>query len=126
MVSAKVASIFTLSLVSQGSGDGCLVSSFLGRIAKEVNARGREAVLKKEFVLDLLGEVKNEKDCLVPLREILNLFKDKHEISILGNNRFSALENLLNSLAGFVSTKLRNCNEKVVVPLLKHEMSELS
>ncbi|KAG0346421.1 PHOsphatase [Podila humilis] len=126
MVSAKVASIFTLVTVSMGSGHDCLVSSFLSRIAKEVNAKGRKAVLRNELVSDLLHEVKADKKYGDTVRGILKLFKDNDEISILSNDRPAGLEELLNSLAGSVSLKLKNCNDKVVEPQLTQEMSSLS
>jgi hypothetical protein len=44
MVSAQTASVFTLSMVYPSSGSASFVSSFLSRIAKEVNAKGKEAV----------------------------------------------------------------------------------
>ncbi|KAI1301128.1 hypothetical protein EDD11_005800 [Mortierella claussenii] len=45
MVSAQPATIFSLSMVRSGSGDGPLVSSLLNRMAKDVNLNGRNAVL---------------------------------------------------------------------------------
>lgn len=126
MVSAQAASIFTLSIVHPASGNASLVSSFLSRIAKDVNAKGREAVLQKELVVEVLNEVGGGHSCDRYLREILTLFQDRDEISILGNNRSFGLEELLGSLAACVSVALHRCNEKVVIPQLKKEMSRLS
>jgi hypothetical protein len=127
MVSAQAASIFTLSMVYPASGDGSMASSLLSRVAKEVNAKGREAVLQKVWVLDALNRVNDKgKSVGVLLGRILNMFQDKKEISIFDDEKFSELEKLLNSLAESVSILLYRCNEKVVVPKLTQEMSRLS
>ncbi|KAG0247393.1 hypothetical protein BG011_001582 [Mortierella polycephala] len=127
MVSAQAASIFTLSMVYPASGDGSMASSLLSRVAKEVNAKGREAVLQKVWALDTLNRVNDKgKSVGVLLGRILNMFQDKKEISIFDDEKFSELEKLLNSLAESVSILLYRCNEKVVVPKLTQEMSRLS
>lgn len=126
MMSAKVVTVFTLGIVSQGSGDACLVSLFLGRLAKEVHAQGEETVLKKELVSNLLSQVKSGKDIEKLLRKILDLFQDNEEIRVFDRKRSLDLEELLNSLAEDVSGYLKNCNEKVVVPQLTQEMARLS
>ncbi|KAG0247802.1 hypothetical protein BG011_000896, partial [Mortierella polycephala] len=103
MVSAQTTSIFTLCMVSPGSGDASLVSSLLSRIAKEVNAKGENAVLKKGVLLNILKKVKTGQSCDVLLRKILSLFESKLEISILGGDTPSGLEEMLGELAGCVS-----------------------
>ncbi|KAG0295132.1 hypothetical protein BGZ97_004900 [Linnemannia gamsii] len=113
MVSAQAA-IFTLSTVYPASGDDSMASSLLSRVAKEVNAKGREAVLQKG------------KSVGVFLGRILNMFQDKKEISIFDDEKFSDLARLLNSLAESVSLLLYRYDEKVVVPKLTQEMSRLS
>ncbi|KAF9536996.1 hypothetical protein EC957_009058 [Mortierella hygrophila] len=126
MVSAQSASIFTLSMVYPTSGDASLVSSLLSRIAKEVNAKGEDAVLEKKVLLNILKKVKTGQSCDVLLRKILSLFESKLEISILGEDRPSGLEEVMGELAGCVSAAVYRCNERVVVPQLKKEMSQLS
>ncbi|KAG0352629.1 hypothetical protein BGZ54_002656 [Gamsiella multidivaricata] len=125
MVSAQSASIFTLTMVCPSSGDASLVSSLLSRIAKEVNAKGDDAVLEKKVLLKILQKVKSGQSCDVLLRKILSLIENKLEISILGVDRPSGLEELMGELAGCVSAAVYRCNEKVVVPQLKKEMPRL-
>ncbi|KAI1316809.1 hypothetical protein EDD11_009475 [Mortierella claussenii] len=127
MMSAQAASIFSLSMVYPASGDGSMASSLLSRVAKEVNTKGREAVLQKVWVLDALNRVNDKgKSVGVFLGRLLNLFQNKKEISIFDDEKFSDLEELLNSLAESVSILLYRCNTKVVVPKLTQEMSRLS
>ncbi|KAI1317116.1 hypothetical protein EDD11_009003 [Mortierella claussenii] len=124
MVSAQVASIFTLSLVYPASGDGSMASSLLSRVAKEANVKGREAVLQKEWVSNAFNRVNDKKKSFgVFLGRILNMFQDKKEISIFDDEKFSDLEGLLNSLAESVSNLLFRCSEKVVVAKITQEMS---
>lgn len=93
MVSAQATSIFTLSLVYPASGDASFGSSVLSRVAREANAKGRKAVLKKEVVTDVLKKVKADKSCAHYLGKILLLLDDKDEISIFDGD---GLEDLLN------------------------------
>ncbi|KAK3805474.1 MAG: hypothetical protein J3R72DRAFT_465797 [Linnemannia gamsii] len=125
MVSAQSASIFTLSMVYPSSGDASLVSSLLSRIAKDVNAKGEDAVLEKKVLSNILKKVKTGQSCDVLLQKMLRLFENKLEISILREDRPSGLEELMGELAGCVSAAVYRCNEKVVVPQLKKEMSQL-
>ncbi|KAF8941515.1 hypothetical protein BGZ47_007352 [Haplosporangium gracile] len=126
MVSAQAASIFTLFMVYPASGDASLVSSLLSRVAEEVNAKGEDADLEKKRPLNILKKVKTGQSCDVLLRKILSLFDNKLEISILGEDTPSGLEELMVELSGCVSAPVYRCNERVVVPQLKMEMSRLS
>jgi hypothetical protein len=126
MVSAQAATIFTLCMVRPGSGDAPLVSSLLSRIAKVVNSKGRDAVLQKEDLLDVLNRVVPGQASHVYLCKILTLFGDKQEINILLNDSSVEMEKLLGSLAGCMSGALYSCNRDVVVPMLKQELSRLS
>ncbi|KAG0057569.1 hypothetical protein BGZ83_008151 [Gryganskiella cystojenkinii] len=105
-------------MVDAGRGDASFESSLLSWIAKEVNTEGRQAVLQKDLVLDILDEVKSEKSSWLFLSRILNLFQDKDEISIVGKNKTPGLEELLNALAEIASNETYRCNQKVVVPQL--------
>jgi hypothetical protein len=126
MVSAQAASIFTLSMICPGFTDGSLVSSLLCRIAKDVNAKGREAVLQKAVLVDVLRKVRAGQSSDRFLRLILNLFGDMNEINIFGDNIPADLEELLCELAAGISTALYDCNKKVVIPKLRQEMCRLS
>ncbi|CAO3572934.1 unnamed protein product [Mortierella alpina] len=127
MVSAQAASIFTLSLIYPASGDGSMASSLLSRVAKEVNAKGREAVLQKVLVLDTFNRLNHkDKSVGVLLGRILDMYQDKKEISIFDDEKSSDLESLLDSLAESVSSLLYRCNTKVVLPKLTQEMERLS
>ncbi|KAF9577893.1 hypothetical protein BGW38_006618 [Lunasporangiospora selenospora] len=123
MVSAQATSIFTLTLVYPASGDASLGSSVLSRIAREVNAKGRKAVLKKEVVTGVLKKVKADKSCAHYLGKILLLFDDKDEIGIFDDDGSLGLEDLLVGFADCVSGGLGRRNENVVVPQLTREMS---
>jgi hypothetical protein len=123
MVSAQAGTIFTLSMVRPGSGDAPLVSSLLSRIAKVVNSKGRDAVLTRNAVLDVLNRVVPGQASYVFLCKILTLFGDKEEIKILRNDSSVELEKLLGSLAGSMSGALYSCNRDVVVPMLNRELS---
>ncbi|KAI7819030.1 hypothetical protein BC939DRAFT_495579 [Gamsiella multidivaricata] len=126
MVSAQPATIFSLSMVRPGSGDGPLVSSLLSRMAKDVNLNGRNAVLQKDELLDVLGGVVDGQAFHVYLCKILTLFGDKDEINILANDSSVGLEKLLGLLAGCMSSALYSCNRDVVVPMVRQELFRLS
>jgi hypothetical protein len=114
-------------MVYPASGDDSMASSLLSRVAKEVNAKGREAVLQKVWVLDAFNRLNDKgKSVGVFLGRILNMFQDKKEISIFDDEKFSDLARLLSSLAESVSLLLYRYDEKVVVPKLTQEMSRLS
>ncbi|KAF9579880.1 hypothetical protein BGW38_003683 [Lunasporangiospora selenospora] len=114
-------------MVYPASGDASMASSLLSRVAKEVNAKGREAVLQKVLVLDTFNLLNDKgKSFGVFLGRILDLFQDKKEISFFDDEKSSDLESLLNSLAESVSCPLYRCNKKVVIPKLTQEMSRLS
>jgi hypothetical protein len=125
MVSAQAATIFTLSMVRAGSGDGPLVSSLFSRMAKDVKLKGRDAVLQKGVLVDVLNQVTAGQAYHLRLCKILTLFGDKDEINIHANGSSVGLEKLLGSLAGCMSSALYSCNKDVVVPMLKNEMSVL-
>lgn len=61
MVSAQPATIFSLSVVSPGSG-ASPVSTLFCRIAKAVNKQGREAVLMKDWVTQALNALNAMKE----------------------------------------------------------------
>ncbi|KAG0341981.1 hypothetical protein BG004_005790 [Podila humilis] len=126
MASAQVASIFSLSVISPECTDGSLVSSLLRRIAKDVNAKGRDALLQKAVLFEVLGKVRTGQSTDRFLRLILNLFDDRSEINIFGENSPARLEELLCELANGISTALYDCNETVVIPNLRQEIHRLS
>lgn len=117
---------FSLSMVRPVSGDGPLVSSLLSRMAKDVNLNGRNAVLQKDELLDVLSGVVAGQAFHVFLCKILTLFGDKDEINILANDSSVGLEKLLGLLAGCMSSALHSCNKDVVVPMVRQELSRLS
>ncbi|KAF9408209.1 hypothetical protein BGZ94_002392 [Podila epigama] len=48
-----------------------------GRIAKQANAQGEEAVLKKELVSSLLSQVKGGKEIEKHVMNLLDFFQDE-------------------------------------------------
>ncbi|KAF9581444.1 hypothetical protein BGW38_001534 [Lunasporangiospora selenospora] len=125
MISAQAATIFTLSMISPGTTDTSQASSVMSRIAKEVNAKGREAVLQKALIVDVLKKVRPGLSCHRFLRLILDLFGDKNEIPIIGDGVPADLEEYLCQLAATISNGLYDCNNKVVIPKLRQEVSRL-
>ncbi|KAF9426563.1 hypothetical protein BGZ94_006345 [Podila epigama] len=123
MVSAQAATIFTLSIVRPGSGDSSMVSSLLCMIAKKVNSKGRDAVIKKHDLLDVVNSVSQSQVVHVHLNKILSLFEEEDEIKIISSSCFRQLEPLLGSLAASLSSALYACNRDIVVPLVHQELS---
>ncbi|KAF9917241.1 hypothetical protein FBU30_000841, partial [Linnemannia zychae] len=103
MISAQAVTIFTLNIVSPASVEGPLLSSLFSIIAKEIDTKRDGAVLQKKTVSNIVKGVKKGQSCYELLQDVLSLFDNKEEISIIGEGTPPDLEPLLGDLAALLS-----------------------
>lgn len=123
MVSAHPATVFTLCRVAPKSGNAALASSILSTIAMDVDARGRDAVLRKDEVSDIACKIRSDQLFESVVGQLVDLFGKNEEIFIIGARAPAGLETLLNSLATNLNSALYDWNKRVVVGAVTKEMS---